>query len=109
LTVHALVTVQFNIFQFSVVLLEPENSTSAVYSAYQTFRSATSTADFVSEQSVIALFAKVFDVSPEKAYLIAIPKLNENGKRMAELYNIRTIEAENPKEATKALKAILKK
>jgi len=70
---------------------------------------ATSTDDVVSEQHVIALFAKVFDVSPEKAYLIAIPKLNENGKRMAELYNILTIEAENPKEATKALKANLKK
>jgi hypothetical protein len=70
---------------------------------------ATSTGDVVSEQHVIALFAKVFDVSPEKAYLIAIPKLNENGKRMAELYNIHTIEAENPKEATKALKESLKK
>jgi hypothetical protein len=70
---------------------------------------ATSTGDVVSEQHVIALFAKVFDVSPEKAYLIAIPKLNENGKRMAELYNISTIEAENPKEATKALKENLKK
>jgi len=65
---------------------------------------ATSTGDVVSEQPVIAFFAKVFDVSPERAYLIAIPKLNENGKRMAELYNIRTIEAENPKEATRALK-----
>jgi Thaumarchaeal output domain 1 len=70
---------------------------------------ATSTGDVVSEQPVIALFAKVFDVSPEKAYLIAIPKLNENGKRMAELYNIHTIEVENPKEATNALKESLKK
>jgi hypothetical protein len=70
---------------------------------------ATSTGGVVSEQHVIALFAKVFDVSPEKAYLIAIPKLNENGKRMAELYNIHTIEVENPKEATNALKESLKK
>jgi len=70
---------------------------------------ATSTGAVVSEQNVIALFAKVFDVSPEKAYLIAIPKLNENGKRMAELYNISTIEAENLKEATNALKESLKK
>jgi hypothetical protein len=70
---------------------------------------ATSTGDVVSEQPVIALFAKVFDVTPEKAFLIAIPRLNENGKRMAELYNIRTIEAENAKEATKALQASFKK
>ncbi len=70
---------------------------------------ATSSGDPVSEQPVIALFAKIFDVSPEKAYLIAIPRLNENGKRMAELYNIRVIEAENSKEATKSLKASLEK
>jgi len=70
---------------------------------------ATSAEDAVSEQPVIALFAKIFDVSPEKAYLIAIPKLTENGKKMAELYKIRTIEAENAKEATVLLKASIKK
>jgi predicted RNA-binding Zn-ribbon protein involved in translation (DUF1610 family) len=58
----------------------------------------------VSEQPVIALFAKIFDVSPRIAYLIAIPGICENGKRMAELYNIRIIEAKNEKEATIALK-----
>ena len=50
----------------------------------------------VSEQPIIALFAKIFDVSPEKAYLIAVPKINENAKKMAELYNIQAIEAKNP-------------
>jgi hypothetical protein len=58
----------------------------------------------VSEQPVIALFAKIFDVSPERAYLIAIPKLSENGKKMAELYKIRAIEAENQEEAIASLK-----
>ena len=70
---------------------------------------ATAAGDVVSEQPVIALFAKVFDVSPEQAFLIVMPKLNENGKRMAELYNISVIEVENLQEATKALKASLKK
>ncbi len=65
---------------------------------------ATSAENSVSEQPVIALFAKIFDVSPENAYLIAIPKINENGKKMAELYNIQIIEAKNQKEAIKALK-----
>ncbi|MGQ9507323.1 MAG: TackOD1 domain-containing metal-binding protein [Candidatus Bathycorpusculaceae bacterium] len=65
---------------------------------------ATSTENAVSEQPIIALFAKVFDVSPESAYLIAIPKVSENGKKMAELYNIKVIEAKNQKEAIKALK-----
>ena len=58
----------------------------------------------VSEQPIIALFAKVFDVSPEKAFLIAVPKLNDNAKKMAELYNIQAVEAKNPDEAVAALK-----
>jgi len=71
---------------------------------------ATSTENAVSEQPVIALFAKIYDVSPDNAYLIAIPGISENGKKMAELYNIKIIEAENQKEAIKALKdRLLKK
>ena len=70
---------------------------------------ATSTDGVVSEQPVIALFAKVFDVTPEKAFLVAIPRLSENAKKMAELYSIRAVEAENQDEAVKALKANLKK
>jgi len=65
---------------------------------------ATSTENAVSEQPVIALFAKIFDVSPDGAYLVTIPRVSENGKKMAELYNIQIIEAKNQKEATKALK-----
>jgi hypothetical protein len=70
---------------------------------------ATSTENAVSEQPVIALFAKIYDVSPEKAYLIAIPKMSENGKKMAELYSIKLIEAKNQKEAIKALSAVMLK
>lgn len=70
---------------------------------------ATSTENAVSEQPVIALFAKIYDVSPESAYLIAIPKMSENGKKMAELYNIRLIEAKNQKGAIEALASIMLK
>jgi len=70
---------------------------------------ATSPEGVVSEQPVIALFAKVFDVTPEKAFLVAIPRLSENAKKMAELYSIRVVEADNPDEVVKALKATLKK
>jgi hypothetical protein len=70
---------------------------------------ATSAENAVSEQPVIALFAKIYDVSPEKAFLIAIPKMSENGKRMAELYSIKLIEAKNQKEAIKALAAVMLK
>jgi hypothetical protein len=69
---------------------------------------AMSTGTLVSEQPVIALFAKIFDVSPDRAYLIAIPKLSENGKKMAELYKIRAIEAKNQEEAIASLEESLK-
>ncbi len=69
---------------------------------------AMSTGTAVSEQPVIALFAKIFDVAPEKSYLIAIPKLSENGKKMAELYKILAIEAKNQKEVVASLEASLK-
>ena len=64
---------------------------------------ASSTENAVPEQPVIALFAKIFDVSPDNAYLIAIPKMSENGKKMAELYNIKVVEAKNQKEVMKVL------
>jgi hypothetical protein len=63
----------------------------------------------VSEQPVIALFAKIFDVLPDKAFLVAIPKLSENAQKMAELYNIQAIEARNQAEAVTLLKAKLEK
>jgi len=65
--------------------------------------------DVVNEQPVIALFAKMYDVSPERACLIAIPKISETGKRMAALYNICLIEAENQKEAIESLETLLLK
>ena len=69
---------------------------------------AMSQGNVVSEQPIIALFAKIFDASPEKSYLIAIPKLSDNGKRMAELYKIHAIEAKNQEEAVASLEASLK-
>jgi transcription elongation factor Elf1 len=68
---------------------------------------ATSSEGFVPEQPVIALFAKIYDVSPDSAYLIVIPKISDNGRKMAELYDIRLIEAKNQKEAIKTLGAAM--
>jgi hypothetical protein len=70
---------------------------------------ATSNEGLVTEQPVITLFAKTFDVSPSKAFLVAIPKLSENARKMAELYNIKTIDAANQTEAIVALRQVLKK
>lgn len=64
---------------------------------------ASSTEEAVSEQSVIAMFAKIYDVAPDSACLVGIPRISENGKRMAKLYNITVVEAKNAKEAIKSL------
>jgi len=68
---------------------------------------AVSTDDVVAEQPVIALFAKVYDVAPDKAYLVAVPKMNESGKKLASLYKIDLIEAKDQKEVIKALQALM--
>jgi hypothetical protein len=64
---------------------------------------ATSTDDIVSEQPVIAMFAKIYDVSPDKACLVAIPRMSENGKKLAALYKIELVEAKDQKEVIEAL------
>lgn len=68
---------------------------------------AVSTDDVVTEQPVIALFAKVYDVAPDKAWLVAIPKMNENGKKLATLYKINLVEAKDQKEVIKALQVLM--
>jgi len=70
---------------------------------------ATSTDDVVSEQPVIAMFAKIYDVSPDRACLVAIPKMSENGKKLAGLYKIELVEAKDQNEVIDALKACVKK
>lgn len=70
---------------------------------------ATLTGDVVPEQTVIAMFAKVYDIAPDRACLVAIPKMSRDGKRLAELYKIKLIEAKDYKEAIKGLKASIKK
>jgi transcription elongation factor Elf1 len=66
---------------------------------------ATSTDDVASEQSVIAMFAKIFDATPDRACLVAIPKMSENGRKLASLYKINLIEAKNQSTAIDSLKA----
>ena len=84
---------------FDIVALREENTEGVTV-----IDLATSTDKAVSEQPVIALFAKIFDVSPNAAYLIAIPKLNGNAKKMAKLYNIQAVEGKDQKEAIDGLK-----
>jgi len=64
---------------------------------------ATSGEEEVSEQAVIAMFAKVYDVVPDRAIFVAIPRMSENGRKLAALYKIELVEGRNQKEALKAL------
>ena len=66
---------------------------------------AISADDIVSEQSVIAMFAKIFDANPNRACLVAIPKISESGKKLAALYKIDLVEAENQKMVIDTLKS----
>jgi hypothetical protein len=68
---------------------------------------ATSTDDVVSEHSVIAMFAKIFDANPNRACLVAIPKMSESGKKLAKLYKIDLVEAKNQRMAIDSLKSCL--
>jgi len=67
---------------------------------------ATSTDDVASEQPVIAMFAKIYDVSPDRACLIAIPRMSENGKKLATLYKIKLVEAKDQKEVIKVFEKV---
>lgn len=69
----------------------------------------TSTDDTISEQSVISMFAKIFDTTPQKACLVVIPKMSENGKKLASLYKIDLVEAKDQNSAVEALKICIKK
>lgn len=70
---------------------------------------ATSSDDVVSEQSVISMFAKIFDATPDRACLVAIPKMSENGRKLASLYKIHLVEAKDQNRAVEALKACVAK
>lgn len=62
----------------------------------------------VPEHAIIDMFAKTYDSNIEKAILIATPKVNENGRKLANLYKIRLVEAKTPEETIEKTKEILK-
>jgi len=61
----------------------------------------------VPDQPIIEMFAKTFDSAVDKAFLIAIPKISESGRKLANLYKIHVIEVKTPREAVEKLKAYL--
>jgi len=68
---------------------------------------AVASKDELDEAPIASMFAKIFDVKPKDAILIAIPRLKEEGRKLAQLYKIKTIEAEEVKEAAEQMEAYL--
>jgi len=68
---------------------------------------ATASDKNVSQDFVTAMFGKVYDSTPNKAFLIAVPKLEDNAKRLTGQYNIKLIEAKNHDDIMSALKALI--
>ncbi len=58
----------------------------------------------IGEVPVASLYAKVFDVSPTQAILVAIPGISDKARKLASLYKISVIEALNSEEAAMRLK-----
>ncbi len=58
----------------------------------------------IDEAPVASMYAKVFDVTPSQSILVAIPGLKEKAKKLASLYRITTIEAENSQQAANRIK-----
>jgi len=62
----------------------------------------------VPEHAIIDMFAKTYDSNIEKAILITIPKISENGRKLANHYKISLIEAKTPEETIEKIKETLK-
>lgn len=63
----------------------------------------------VDETAVLGMFAKVVDTKPDAAYLITIPGIVENGKKIASVYNINIIEGKTVQEVIPAIKEVVSK
>ena len=59
----------------------------------------------IDEVPVASLYAKIFDVGPTQAVLVAIPSVTEKARKLASLYRISLIEAPNSQGAAEQLKA----
>ncbi|MDD1776421.1 MAG: hypothetical protein LUP94_03600, partial [Candidatus Methanomethylicus sp.] len=61
----------------------------------------------IEESVVLNMFAKILDTKPEMSYLVCMPGINENGKKIAAVYDIKLVEGKSMEEIMKALKEVL--
>lgn len=58
----------------------------------------------INEVPIASMYAKIFDVSPSQAIVVAIPGLTDKARKLATLYRIMTIEANDSESAADMLK-----
>lgn len=61
------------------------------------------------EDNVINVFAKSFDISPTKSFLITVPALNDTGKKLANMYKLEVIEGEKADQIAAVFRETLQK
>lgn len=61
----------------------------------------------INETKVITMFAKVYDTTPQRSIMIAIPRLTKDAKKLAEQYNIDVVETEGVSEIWKKLRIVI--
>lgn len=61
----------------------------------------------IGESKIISMFAKVFDTTPLKSILVALPGVTNDAKRLAEQYNIEIVESNNVKTIWKDLRKVI--
>lgn len=62
----------------------------------------------VTEFQILQLYAKILDIKNVKSLLVAVPKMNDEGKRLASVYKIDVIEAKDSDEVLEKLGLIFK-
>jgi hypothetical protein len=60
--------------------------------------------DKVDSEVIVSHFSKAFDANPSRSIIVAIPALNEEGNRLAELYGIEIVNGNTLKEVRKTFK-----
>ena len=60
----------------------------------------------IPERVVATLFAKLYDTAVTDAFLIAMPRIREEGRRLASLYRIRLVEGSSRDEVLRSFRAM---
>ncbi len=61
----------------------------------------------VEEKKVIAMFAKVYDTTPQRSIIVAVPRLTDDARKLAEQYSIDVVETDGVSEIWRKLRTVI--